>query len=524
MLPDFSSTLRKCPQKADRLLCSSEHSSSLVLDPQANSMFSETASHLIGTIDHSRDIPFSVFPKSAKIFGAPTKTAPAVPDITKGLGRSQRDQDIVSLCQFVQESLRLSVFDGNLYQFDGPCWHRLDDAMANAVILELLTKAGLGYCLSGATIGKIKSRLLMTKELHRDSEFSPPELCINFADGTFNVETGVFYPHTEEDDFTSFISLRYSDIDRVQDGSVFEAFATQVSNGDSRIRQQLLELVGIALTNIELKYFFVLIGESHTGKSQFGRFLADLLGHNMVGTVPDIHSFARTFTSSVCEGKRLVSCMDLPDAPLPKAAVSILKQLVGDDPISVEAKYKNPRTIYRKPIMLFASNHGISVPRVEGEQAFINRMVLIPFYNPCRPDQMIPHLYQELLRESPYIVRQAIEALDILLANNRQPTQVPVPEAYLLSEGSQNLRAVQHFFTANCICETDSKTSTDELYAAFLETGLLEMSFIDFSRSLRQIIDAHAPSYVCEDKHINGKRGYRGIRLRMPEEDGDISF
>ena len=79
-----------------------------------------------------------------------------------------------------------------------------------------------------------------------------------------------------------------------------------------------------------------------------------------------------------------------------------LKQFVGDDPIKVEQKYKDSRTIYQKPLLLFAGNHPIRISNITQEQALFNRMVVIPFQNPVAPAQMRQQLYKSLLEEAPY--------------------------------------------------------------------------------------------------------------------------
>lgn len=85
--------------------------------------------------------------------------------------------------------------------------------------------------------------------------------------------------------------------------------------------------------------------------------------------------------------------MDLPDSPLPSVAVGVIKQVVGDDPIKIEAKYKDSRTIYRKPLLLFAGNHPIRISGITREDAFLNRMVVIPFLHPVPTEDMQPKLY-----------------------------------------------------------------------------------------------------------------------------------
>ena len=46
----------------------------------------------------------------------------------------------------------------------------------------------------------------------------------------------------------------------------------------------------------QVKYFYVLLGESNTGKTQFGRFLEELVGRENVESVRGVHDFANQWT------------------------------------------------------------------------------------------------------------------------------------------------------------------------------------------------------------------------------------
>ncbi len=176
--------------------------------------------------------------------------------------------------------------------------------------------------------------------------------------------------------------------------------------------------MALTLTGYEVKAFYVILGPSNTGKTEFGRFLLELRGRENCASLGGIQDFARQFTTSALDGKDLVVCLDLPDEPLPAVAIGMTKQIVGDDPIKVEAKYKNSKTIYRKPILLFCGNHPIRIPEMAKEQALLNRMIVIPFSNPVKIEEHQEHFYLKLLEEAPYIISQAALVYRDLMERN----------------------------------------------------------------------------------------------------------
>ena len=455
-------------------------------------------------------------------FGRPQLSQPRqIPDIRQGLGRRQVQQDIVALADFIKGQVRLVAFRESLWYFEAPCWHPLVGRKGLARLVRELQKFKLDTCLGKRDVTAILNRLEIDPALQDEAELIHPKHCLNFLDGTLNLRTGEFYDHCPDDYFISYLALNYSDVCdamEIDSGKIFEEFVSTISGGNPAIRQQLLELTIQVLTDCALKYFYVLLGPSHTGKSQFGRFLEELIGRDWVTSVRSINDFGQRFTTGYTEGMRLVTCLDLPNITLTGDAISELKRLVGDDDTKGEKKHLGPTSIYQKPLLIFASNYPIKVNRIQEETAFLNRMITIPFSNPCPEDEMIPQLYKELLCESPYIIGQAICAYKNLAGRNFAATQSEVSSGFQPEEGNQAIRDIAYFIQNTCIANPSYESTTENLYLSYQQyaekCGLKQVNLTIFSRSFLKAA-ALAEVSVEKVKRTNGSdsRGYAGIKV-----------
>lgn len=280
------------------------------------------------------------------------------------------------------------------------------------------------------------------------------------------------------------------------------------------MREQLLQLIALVILRRPLKHFFVLVGPSNTGKTQFGRFLEELVGHEQTVCVRDIHDFDDRWTAGSLEGKTLALCLDLPNSPLPPRAVGIVKQLVGDDAIKAEKKYKDPYTYHHKPLLLMAGNHPLRISGIDREIALLNRMVAICFQNPVQERDMRQALYLDLLNEAPYIVGQAIQSYYRLERNNFKLTQVPLPQEYMPQDARYDYHSIAQFLEQCCEFVPEAETSTSEIYSAYCAFSEMDSPLINFSKTLRELLERHPE--VSAIKRVGGReqRGYRGIRLK----------
>lgn len=442
------------------------------------------------------------------------------PDISAGLGKRQDRRDIVELARFVTQQHKLSVYNGCIYRYESPCWKLLNERDAEILLRETFSIFELDDVLTHKEYRDIYLLLRDSPNLQRETEFCQPAHHLNLLDGTLDLETMRLNSHSSSDEFLTYLDLSYQEIQNSEYGSVFESFVSNVGGGERKVRQQLLELLALAITGYEAKVFYVMLGPSNTGKTQFGRFLEELVGRNNVECIAGVHDFANRFTTSQLEGKRLAMCLDLPDAPLPNVAIGTIKQLVGDDPIKVEAKYKDGRTIYRKPLLVFAGNHPIRIPKAKNEEAFKNRMVVIPFKNPVPARHQKQQLYKQLLDEAPYIVGQAIEAYGDLLRRNFNVTHTEVPAEYKLQDARPSFEAVERFISECCVIGEGEGISTNDLYQAYIpyaaDMDFPPISRPEFSRLFSRAIAACSDKEVKYVKRINGteQRGYQGIGLR----------
>ena len=455
----------------------------------------------------------------------PSRPIPNPPDLSLGLAKRQEKKDLVELEQFLLHLGTFTVYHNQLCQFEGPCWRKLDGRQSAVSIRHLLERHHLTNHLTRREYQELYNLLIINPSIQQYQEFSRPPHLLNLLDGTLNLMTMNLQPHDPQDGFFHHLDMDYEELLSPAYGTVFEQYVQQISNGNAAVRRQLLELVALVITGVEIKHFYVLLGPSNTGKTQFGRFLEELVGRDHVASIAGVHDFANRFTTSALAGKLLGTCLDLPDTPLPTIAIGTIKQFVGDDPIKVEQKYKDSRTIYQKPLLLFAGNHPIRISNITQEQALFNRMVVIPFQNPVAPAQMRQQLYKSLLEEAPYIIAQAIKAYRDLAARNFMVTTTRIPEEYEPQEASENHQAVQQFIKDCCCFDPEASIATEELYAAYkLYAAELHLNFLNktvFSRALSNVLSQY--DTICPVKRVaeSSKRGYVGLTLQPYKEYND---
>ena len=445
------------------------------------------------------------------------------PNIADGLGKRQEARDLVALEDFLISQADWMLYDDCLCLYQGACWVKLKDKdKAIREIRRLLYHHGdIRETLTASDYRKIYNGLLSNPRLEAPGELNTPAYTINCNDGTLNLLTMEAYPHRPEDYFFYCFNVSVDDVlYPPMYGTDFERYVSQISNGDPGVRQQLLEVLAIAMTGTQLKYFFALLGPSNSGKSQFVRFAEELLGHQNVEAIQSVSDFENRFTTSSLYGKLLVSCGDLPNGYLSSTAIGMVKQLCGCDAIKGEIKHGKIFTFYKTPLLLLVGNYPIKVRHADREDALLNRLVIIPFADSgISTAEKIEDIYKRFVCEAPYIVHEAAIAFQALADRNWEPTRVSVPAEYAFQEGDTGLADIQNFI-GNCIFfSPGAEVSTADLFQAYCsvapEDGYHQMNATTFGRSfssvIKQLIPAAAPT-----KRVHGKdnRGYVNIALR----------
>ena len=472
------------------------------------------------TFDNNQDYPVDEDFLSNLPFGV--RSGCMIPNISGTLGNRNDKHEFKALEKFAISEIEFGVFENQLCEYVPPCWRRLDSHTCTIRLKELFCKHKLDQHLGSADYKELYRSILTNPALQRGPIPNTPTHCINLLDCSLNLENFTFYEHTADDAFFNYLNVTRSELLNPGDGSVFESFINSASNGDPNVRQQILELTALACTGYQIKAFFVIVGPSGSGKSEYCRFLVELLGHRQIGSIGGIHQLGSRFAMANMEDKQLAVCMDLPNVPLPPAAIGTLKVATGNDAKNSEAKYQDGKTIFRSPLWLFASNFPLQIPHIEAEEAFLKRMITIPFLNAVPPEKQIQNLYQKLLKESPYILRESIRAYQDLIQRNFILTRSDIPLEYSPGESRESIVTVQDFFNKHCIFDSDSTITTERLYQAFISNTKLSpaehISKISFGKIFAELMSYQKNVKEVKRAENSERRGYRGIRLAVQDD------
>lgn len=457
----------------------------------------------------------------------------AKPAPVKAVGDAFREDKmgiaVTQVADMIADGGQVAVMDGEICSYHSPDWKPLTQNEAEAQVKAWITAHLDNISVSPRNIKEIVHALKTDSRIfRRKQDFHRKTLLINFRDGVLDVISGKVLPSSPSYGFFRHLDIS---VNQIGQGShvYFDRFVETAFGGNKESYQAALEMLGICVSGVNLKKLFVLMGPSHTGKSQWGVFLQQLLGDENTTAVASIDDFGREWTTGSLISKRLCTCLDLPDTYIPEKVISILKQIVGDDPILGNVKYKNPVQFHSETVLLFATNYRLKIPNVSEAQPFLNRIAVIPFCNPVSEGEQIPQLYEKLLDEAPYIVGQAVIALQQLAERNFVLTEaMPVADALYFPEfnvSDETSCMIARFVNEKCILDKAAATTSEDLYRAYSAfckaMGVTVGSDVDFVRKLKAIFRLTEP--LTSVKRVGGKgpRGIEGICLRNPSNCTD---
>ncbi len=133
----------------------------------------------------------------------------------------------------------------------------------------------------------------------------------------------------------------------------------------------------ILLSDLELKKFLILFGESDSGKSKWLSLIQHIIGEENVSN-ESLHRLAeRPFSVANLFGKIANIYADLEISTL--KGVSFIKLLTGGDKINAEIKHGSTFYFYNKARMLFSTNE---LPQIQNyDKAFFDRIMVIKCSN-----------------------------------------------------------------------------------------------------------------------------------------------
>ena len=341
---------------------------------------------------------------------------------------------------------------------------------------------------------------------------------LGFKNGILDLRSFKFMAPTPDIFITNIVD-DYYDPSTPANCPNFDNFLFNCYDGNQALINRVWEAIGYILTDdINAKCFFLLLGPGDSGKSLLIKLICSFFREDAVCPLM-INQFGERFGLSLANGKKLITCADLPKTPLTDSAVAMIKCLTGGDSISYEQKYKDMARFINTAKLIFASNFPITL--VSQDQAFINRIVEIPFLHSVPKDKQVKGLYEILSKEKHAIIHRALNAYRHLRSRN----YVFSGDEYLNPIKEQSVvptvtaeSVIQQFFEDCCSYDDSSFVTTEALHTAYTnfcaKNSYAVLAKEKFSKMFKQLFGERFPSVKRQTADGSRPRGYAGLSLR----------
>lgn len=207
---------------------------------------------------------------------------------------------------------------------------------------------------------------------------------------------------------------------------------------------------------------------------------------------------------------------DLPDKPLSQVTVSRIKMISDANCLEAEAKFIQSFSFKPQCKLLFASNHPLKIK--DRDDAFVNRVIYIPFKNPIPKGKQDKHILEKMQLELPALFNYVYSAYKQLVESGYSWAGINSfkPEIVITNFSSTEEReyAMKLFVELNCEESQDSTVAISEIQSKYNEF-CDEYEYVPvvgdrFSREIYKFLPG-TPERV---KIGNQKRGFKGICLK----------
>lgn len=295
---------------------------------------------------------------------------------------------------------------------------------------------------------------------------------------------------------------------------LWEQHLETIFDGDRELVDGFQEVCGYALLgdNPEQQIFF-LYGIGKNGKSETMKVLSHLFGEYAINIAAESLMVKRGEAprSDIARmaGARLVTASEPHEGA--RLAESVIKQLTGDDEVTVRRLYENEFSFRPEAKIFMATNHK---PRITGvDDGIWRRIQLWPFTIIIPADKRVANYGDVLLQESSGILNWCLEGF----SRYRARGALEIPDAVQVATASYRTESdtVRSFLDDETMEDSDHSISRKELYEAYEKwcEGLGETPAT--TRKFAQIIKT--TQYIQETKY-GGIRMWRGVRWKTSDE------
>lgn len=418
----------------------------------------------------------------------------------------------LELTELLLSRIILRKYNGEFYFYTGSVYQHVPASQIRTLIFSAIHDA-LRLDGNARTLSGIEAFLSAHPAIQVTST-TDSSARLYFLNGALEVPQGIFRPVGPHDFFTSHIAVNYP-VGEMPSCPIFDDFLSVVSGGDPIILQTILEMLGyLIVPGNEAKAFFILQGVGNSGKSVLGNLISELFNPEAVSHL-DIFRLGGRFDTSVLRRVRINVSMDLPNGTLNRQAISNIKAITGDDGIPLESKFKDVEFAKVSCKLLFGSNHRISL--AELDEAFLNRLVVIPFRYAIPKEQQDKHLLDKLRSEKAAIVVRALAAYQELAARNFQFLLGADEVGRSICGYTESGDVMEDFLTECCAFDENAITPTSALYQRFCAFCTAKnIPPLDNANTFSRTLNKHCGGRIHRKKaRVAGDSSncYTGIRL-----------
>lgn len=298
---------------------------------------------------------------------------------------------------------------------------------------------------------------------------------INFQNGLLRVsgDSVALLPHSPKVLSTIQIPCRWPNQEIPT--PVFDQFLETLTNGDSEIKQLLLEVMGVAISNVKgwrTKKALFLVGDGNTGKSQLKSLTERLLGkNNYIGM--DLSEIEARFGTGSLYGKRLAGSSDM--SFLSVDELKVFKKLTGGDDVHMEFKGQQAFSATFTGILWFCTN---KLPRFSGDKGgwIYSRIMPVWCPNVIPPEKQDKQLLDKMYAEREGIVQKCVKALQTVITNGYKFSE---PASVNTARGQyQATNSTVISFFEECMCHWPNGT----IGGSAITTGAIHRAYVQWCR------------------------------------------
>ena len=418
---------------------------------------------------------------------------------------------------FVRHDGFLYVYDDRIYRKVGGCTE------VCGILRELCENAGRVIPHLDCSAKSVKEIYAEIEQTAKTVDY-PPDIAklIAFRNGILNLDTMKLEEFSPGRFITSMIDVNWTG--QKKDCLNFDEMIDTYVQDDEPLKERLLQVLCVCITNEIVKKIFCFLGVSHSGKSFLVNFLLSLYaGEGDAFHVLQPNDFQRQFSTSMIHGKSIITCMDMEETSLNPRVAATLKSISGHDRINFELKHKNGgHPFMSRAHVVLCSNYDIMTKKEDA--AFRKRKLVIPFEHQFMGDEVQPEeLMKQLEGEKEAIVYKLVQTFLELRKNQfkfsggkEHDSYVPKNDTLVTEEAS-----FQAFYR-----EMVEETSSDkeyvflsDLYKAYQEFekeyDVFRFSGENaFAKCAKRFLDQKHERKRREDGNGNPQSCYLGIRLK----------